>query len=170
MVRPDDNLTLKSVKLFKEWPKKSSQKVPSAISYSPTKNGCRQWGFDIDNESDVLQWTKLELEPKNISKELDILKNLMQGLELVQKLHEGSSKGAPKQISKSSEDVVRDYLLYVMEHFYDSMTSGQLSLEGHGANTFKEVPVDVIFTHPSVGFPDCIRHVINNTRTGNTKH
>jgi len=124
--------------------------VPSVISYSPTEQGCTQWGFDIDNGSDVLQWTKLELEPRERLKELDILNDLMQGFGLIRKLHAGESAITPDQISKSSEDVVRDYMCYVLSHYHDLMSASDSTLQGSGRNVLTEVPLDVVITHPAV--------------------
>lgn len=147
--RPDTTTTLSDITSFRWWPAKQQAKVPSAISYSITKEGKSQWGADIDDNSDVLQWTKLELQPKDTLKELKVLKKLMQGLQLVRDLHNGQSKATPRQISKSSEDIVRDYLLRVTGHWHNKMTTATGGeMKAGGRNTFRVIPVDLVITHP----------------------
>jgi hypothetical protein len=48
-----------------------------------------------------------------------------------------------RHITKSAEDVIRDYLGKVWREWYQYMTS-------KGRYTFKNVPLDIILTHPAI--------------------
>lgn len=134
--------------VFREWPGASMQRVPSAISYSPTSpdKHCSQWGWSIDDDSKVLKWTKLELEPQDTATELAQLRELTKGLDLVRELRENETMGlmndVPEHITKSAEDVVRDYLSKVSRVWYQHMKS-------QGRYTLERVPLDLVITHPA---------------------
>lgn len=68
--------------------KRVARKVPLAYSYSKasTTGECRQWGYSISDNSDVLPWTKLELEPHTTVRELEVLRDLVKGLDLLKEL------------------------------------------------------------------------------------
>ncbi|KAH8656646.1 hypothetical protein BGZ60DRAFT_567767 [Tricladium varicosporioides] len=144
----EDIPALKDIKIFNNWPEKTSVKVPSTISYSassPQANK-RQWGHSIDDDSRVLRWTKLELEPRETLKELEDLQELAKGLDLVKQLKENSEVGVakdiPKHLSKNAEDIVRDYLYKVAREWrHEFAMQSQASLNA--------VPVDIVITHPA---------------------
>ncbi|KAI0127153.1 hypothetical protein BJ170DRAFT_363890 [Xylariales sp. AK1849] len=144
----DDRVSVKDIKLFQAWPKKNSRKVPSAYSYSPSLSGrrCKQWGHDIDDQSQVMRWTKLELEPRTGLAELKQLRELTKGLGLVDKLVASDDmiikNDVPRHVSKAPEDVLRDYLGQVIREWYMHMKS-------LGRHTLDNVPLDVVVTHPA---------------------
>jgi hypothetical protein len=110
----------------------------------------KNWGLDIDDKCEVLSWTKLELKPKDSVKELKVLQNLMRGLDLIRKLNDGQEM-APMQISKSSEDVVRDYLTKVLARWhYALVTARDDSVLAGGQHALRIAPLDVVMTHPVV--------------------
>ncbi|KUJ12158.1 uncharacterized protein LY89DRAFT_688619 [Mollisia scopiformis] len=134
--------------VFKFWPGSDNPRVPSAISYSPTNPDTRrsQWGWSIDDDSKVLKWTKLELEPQSTKAELDQLRELTKGLDLLRELRESKNEGlmtdVPQHITKSAEDIVRDFLTKVSRVWYKHMKSqNQFVLE--------QVPLDLVITHPA---------------------
>ena len=155
--KPDENNpSLDSVNLYQTWPEKASQKVPSAISYSNTERGRRQWGHSIDDGSQVMRWTKLDIDSRTTVRELEVLRELMKGLELVKKLHANGNTAntneVPRHITKDSGDVVRDYLTKVAREWYQYMRS-------QGRYTLDRVPLDIVITPPAVCylFPVCLK-------------
>src|SRR3954451_25475252 len=120
-----NNPSLESLNVYQNWPEQNSQKVPSVISYSSTKTGHMQWGHSIDDGSQVMRWTKLDLESRTTVRELEVLRELMKGLELVEKLHANentaSTNDVPRHITKDAGDVVRDYLTKVAREWYQYM-------------------------------------------------
>lgn len=152
MQEPDNRArSLDDLNLFRAWPTRNEQKVPSKLSFSSTETGRTQWGFDIDSKnSKVLQWTKLELEPRATIDELKVLLDLMGGLRLVGKLHSNAKTGVtidpPRHITRNSEDIVTEYLSRVTREWYKYMTYG----ESGGKNVLQNVPFDLVITHPVV--------------------
>ncbi|KAF4625147.1 hypothetical protein G7Y89_g13022 [Cudoniella acicularis] len=140
--------SLSDITVYRSWPEKDAQKVPSSFSYSRTSAAkrCRQWGYSIDDESEVLRWTKLELEPRTAEQELGVVRELMKGLDLISKLRVNEDAAAtsdiPHHISKSSEDVVRDYMTKIAREWYQHMRSV-------GRYTLENVPLDIVITHPA---------------------
>lgn len=127
-------------------------KVPSTYSYSKasTAGEYRQWGYSICDDSDVVQWTKLELEPRTTFRELEVLRELVKGLDLLNDLR--ASKDAaikndvPRFLPKESCDIVRDYLGKVAREWYSYMSDQPISV-------LKSVPIDIVLTHPAVNSP-----------------
>ena len=124
-------------------------KVPSAISYSKTDatRRHRQWGYSIDEHSQVVRWTKLELEQCSASKELDILRDLVDGLDLLNELRVDESTSLdkiPRHIYKDAQEVVKDFLGKVAREWF-------LYIKGRGRYTLETVPLDIVITHPTVG-------------------
>lgn len=143
------NPKMENLMLFKQWPRKQTQKVPSEISYSRTLNRRKQWGHDIDNDSLVLRWTKMDLEPREPVKELSILGDLVQGLDKIRDLNAATNShdviDLPQHLTRNSADVVRDYLSKVVRAWYiwfKDQPQGQNQLDG--------LPLDVVITHPAV--------------------
>ena len=137
--------TLDNLEVVTNWLGKEGPKVPSAISYSPTSGGCKQWGYSIDDNSTVLRWTKLELRPRSTVKELSVLRELVKGLKLVQELEEQDDldEGIPMHVTKNAKAVVRDYISHVGRHWHKSMgAEGKFALD--------EVHLDIVITHPAV--------------------
>ena len=130
----------------------NAPKVPSLISYSKTSatRRHRQWGYSIDENSHVIRWTKLELESRSKEKELDILRDLVDGLDLVSQLHTNKDTSlrnkVPEHITKDAEDVVQDFLGKVSREWY-------LYMKRQGKYTLESVPLDMVISHPAVGTP-----------------
>ncbi|KAH6665783.1 hypothetical protein B0J14DRAFT_605889 [Halenospora varia] len=141
-------LSVADLRSFRNWPGKDAEKVPSSYSYSKTSRQARkkQWGYSIDDQSRVLRWTKLELEPRETKKELEELRELVQGLNLVKKLKENRDTGKvdeiPRHISKDAIEIIRDYLSKIARAWRDHMTY-------RSASVLTEVPLDIVITHPA---------------------
>lgn len=131
---------------------KSVPKVPSRYSYSKTSTSgeCRQWGYSISDDSNVMQWTKLELEPRAIAQELKVLRDLVQGLDLLKEFRANEdaaiNNDIPRYLPKDAGDVVREYLGKIAREWYQYMRA-------KGRHTLDSVPLDIILTHPAVKSP-----------------
>jgi hypothetical protein len=140
---------LNDVTVFRNWPEANAKKVPSEYSYSKTsvEKRCRQWGYSIDDESQVMRWTKLELEPRTTVRELEVLRELVKGLDLVNELraneNAANTNDIPRHISRDAGDIVRDYLLEVAREWY-------LYIKSQSRHTLDTVPLDIVVTHPAV--------------------
>jgi hypothetical protein len=145
-----DHPSAEEIIVFRAWPGKEALKVPSAFSYSRTSSErrCKQWGYSIDDNSQVMRWTKLELEPRTAINELDVLRELTKGLDLIRELQNNEDAGImneiPRHIARDSGDLVKDYLSKVTREWYQYMRS-------KGKHTLENVPLDIVITHPAVG-------------------
>jgi hypothetical protein len=144
----DGNLSVKDITVFKWWPEREAQKVPSKYSYSRTTTRRRQWGYSIDDKSQVMQWTKLDLVQRKPPQELDVLRGLLKGLDLVDRLRADENASVeneiPRHISKDSWEVMRDYLVQVSEEWHRHMKS-------QGKHILDRVPIDIVISYPAVG-------------------
>ncbi|KAI9868849.1 MAG: hypothetical protein M1813_004700 [Trichoglossum hirsutum] len=99
----------------------------------------------MDENSQVMQWTKLELEPLTTVKELGILRDLVGGLDRMNKLRADESaslNSIPRHISKDAEEVVKDYLGKVSREWYTY-------IKQQGKHTLDSVPIDIVISHPA---------------------
>lgn len=145
-----ENESLDDLTVFINWPEKDAQKVPSEFSYSRSIGKKQQWGYSMSADADVIKWTKLELESRTTVRELEVLRELVKGLDLVNKLR-GNENAAltndiPRHLSRSAEDVVRDYLCKVSREWH-RFIKGQAEL------VLDTVPLDIVLTHPAVYAP-----------------
>ncbi|KAK0705690.1 hypothetical protein B0H67DRAFT_389369 [Lasiosphaeris hirsuta] len=145
--------SFRDLRVFGEWSGGGGAgKIPSAISYSKTPSKCKQWGDDIDKQQSlVLKWTKLELQPQKALQELAKLREALGGLALVESLlrdeREGVQTDMPLHITKSPISIVQDYLTRVARHYYLYMRNNSEFAFERG-----NVPVDMVITHPA-GWP-----------------
>lgn len=126
-------------------------KVPSVYSYSKASGPgeYKQWGYSISDNTSVVQWTKLELEPRTTLRELEVLRDLVKGLDLLKELRANKDAArmndVPRYLPKDSGDVVRDYLGKVAREWYLYMRA-----QRHVTET---IPIDIVLTHPAVNLP-----------------
>jgi hypothetical protein len=159
-VQQDDALVPNSdekITVFERWPGNIDErgmaeaihrKVPSKISYSETLNGQKQWGYSMDIGSTILEWTKLELMPHSPAKQLEVLRELLDGLNLLKgfQQHDELENEVPKHFIKNAVDVIQDYLYRVATEWH-----GHMRAEGRG--TLHELDLDIVITHPIVRLP-----------------
>ncbi|KAK3386605.1 hypothetical protein B0H63DRAFT_520692 [Podospora didyma] len=134
------------IRVIQSFKKHESQKVPSEISYSPSPKGCEQWGYDIDDNSRVLKWTKLELEEtKNRTTELRTLAETLYGLRTLN-LSESEviKNNIPRHLAKEPEDIVKDYLDQIAEKALEEISTVI------GRHVPERIPIDMIVTHPAL--------------------
>ena len=135
------------IKVIQSWKKHSAEKVPSDYSYSPSLiHACDQWGYDIDDNSRVLKWTKLALEESNNrTLELENLTKLLYEMRVVDLNDETViNNKIPRHLAKEPEDIVVDYLENVAEKTLDEISSQV------GRHVPDNIPVDIVVTHPAV--------------------
>ena len=136
------------IRVLQGWPTHESEKVPSEISYSPSPKGCKQWGYDIDDNSRVLKWTKLELqETTNRFAELRTLAETLLGLQLLDLSEEAVIRNdIPRHLAKEPEDIVRDYLSEIAEQTLEEICTQV------GRRVADNIPIDMVITHPAVSY------------------
>lgn len=135
------------IRVIQSWKKHSTDKVPSDYSYSPSLvQSCEQWGYDIDDNSRVLRWTKLSLEPSNDRiLELQNLKTLLFEMRHVNLSPDKIiNNDIPRYLGKEPEDILTDYLENVAEKTLDEITSQV------GSHVPDNIPIDIVVTHPAV--------------------
>jgi len=157
----DPETLVGDINVINSWAKREAEKVPSDFSYSPSLvNGCQQWGYDIDEFSRVLRWTKLALEETyDREQELQNLSSLLYEMRLVNLTTSlVLNNDLPRHLSKEPEDILKDYLEQVAEKTYEEIASqvGQRFLE--------HIPVDIVVTHPAVSICSIPSVADSNTR------
>ncbi|KAK0706279.1 hypothetical protein B0T26DRAFT_726089 [Lasiosphaeria miniovina] len=136
--------------VFDSWGEGGSNggKIRSAMSYSRTPHGRRQWGNDIDEKNSlVLQWTKLELQARPPLDELKSLLQSLNGLHLLEGLR-GNDMAAvehaiPEHITRGPVEVVEEFLSRVARQYYMWMLDQNEFIFKDG-----NVPMDMVITHP----------------------
>jgi hypothetical protein len=124
----------------------------------------------MDDDSEVMRWTKLELEPRTTVRELEVLRELVKGLDLVHELraneNAANTSDIPRHLSKDAGDVVRDYLGKVAKEWF-------LYMRSQGKHTLTSVPLDIVITHPAVRSPSAVAFnspiLICSRSTGRTR-
>lgn len=120
--------------------------MPSQVSYSLTPKGCKQWGYDIDDNSLVLKRTKIQLEEvRERVEELRTLGELINRLRLLNLTRDEVRKnGVPKHLAKEPEAIVKDYLDKIAD-----MTAKEIS-EHIGKKVLENIVIDLTVTHPAI--------------------
>jgi hypothetical protein len=140
---------LDKLRIYREWPGGESTKVPSAISYSKAKTGKLQWGHDIDVDSQVLRWTKLELQQQTKTVELRQLRDTVRGLRMMAAFRAdelaGANQDTPDHLGLDAEDIVTDFLRKVVRKWLEFM-------QADSAVVLINVPIDLVITHPGVSY------------------
>ena len=99
-----------------------------------------------------MRWTKLELEPRATVKELEVLGELLTGLDLIGNLrannYPANMDSIPQHLPKDAGDIIRDYLGEVAREWF-------LYISSQGKSTLGAVPIDIVITHPAVSFSFC---------------
>ncbi|ERS97679.1 hypothetical protein HMPREF1624_05850 [Sporothrix schenckii ATCC 58251] len=140
--RPID---LNDIHVVQNWPGASEVKVPSQISYSNSKNRLLQYGYSIDDDSEVLSKTKLELqESRDRGRELTTFTQTLHGLASLRLNDANAIAGRiPRHLAKTAEDIVQDYLERIADVTYDDM------INTLGRAVPEQIPIDLVITHPA---------------------
>ncbi|KAK3312872.1 hypothetical protein B0H66DRAFT_607926 [Apodospora peruviana] len=127
------------IKVLQSWPSLHSSTVPTKISYTPSSRGCRQWGYDIDDNSTVQKGLLSGLEEKSREQELDDLVGLVFGAADVD-----LTESVPAYLCKGPEQVAKDFLSKLAEFVADKI---QISV---GRLVLGAVPTDLVVSYPSL--------------------
>lgn len=140
--RPID---LNDIHVVQNWPGASEVKVPSQISYSNSKNRLLQYGYSIDDDSEVLSKTKLELQDsRDRGRELTTFTQTLHGLASLRLNDANAIAGRiPRHLAKTAEDIVQDYLERIADVTYDDM------INTLGRAVPEQIPIDLVITHPA---------------------
>jgi len=143
--------------LFQAWFPANSPKVPSEISFSPSRSGLAQWGHSIDPDTPPVRYAKLELQARGRQVELEKLADVIKGLQLMARFRADQGAGArnevPQFLTLSAEDIVTEFLDRVVRRWHNEMQSENEALLA--AN-----PLDLVITHPGVGCPGSMIHPV----------
>ncbi|KAK4206920.1 hypothetical protein QBC37DRAFT_406681 [Rhypophila decipiens] len=138
-----------AVRVFEDWPRSQTVKVPSVISYTPTTTGTKQWGHDIADGSEVLRWTKLELRSQSreveLERLLDTVRSLPFSTSLLREGGGGDSLGVnvPVHLGLAPLDIIADFLKKVARCWHDARLKDTQRL-------LQNVTLDLVVTHPGV--------------------
>ncbi|CAK7208180.1 hypothetical protein SEUCBS140593_000086 [Sporothrix eucalyptigena] len=147
--RPID---LNDIHVVQNWPGASEVKVPSQISYSNSKQRLLQYGYSIDEDSEVLSKTKLELQDGNDrGRELTTFTQTLHGLASLRLNDANAIAGRiPRHLAKTAEDIVQDYLERIADVTYDDM------INTLGRAVPEQIPIDMVITHPAKWSEDAL--------------
>jgi hypothetical protein len=119
------------------------QKIPSRISYSESQNGEEQWGASLSKDAIAMINTKLELDLRGTSDELDLVLHTLDGMHNLDFQYVKSSGPTSEYTWKVPEEIVEDYLTKVCEYLYQAVTE---FTEAYN----RLVPTDIVITMPPV--------------------
>ena len=141
------NADLKEIQLVRDWGPQmgNTDKVPSVISYSPhTDEGEQQWGSSLSPDAVAMVNSKLELDVQdNKSDELDLILQVLDGMNDLNFVHVKASKGYPDYTWKVPEIIVTDYLAKVFQYVEQRISQ-------FAAEMRTRLPVDIVLTVPVV--------------------
>jgi hypothetical protein len=124
----------------------NSDKIPSVISYSPRSTGNeQQWGASLSPDAVAMVNTKIGLDLHDVSEELDLIIQALDGMKDLGFENIKASQGLPEYPWKSPEEIVTDYLTKVFQYVLQSIDVFSASL---GAL----LPIDIVMTMPTVCF------------------
>ena len=120
------------------------QKIPSVISYSlKTANREQQWGTDLSPQAIAMVHTKLQLDVDDVSAELDLILQALDGMHNLDFRYIRDAGSAPKYPRKGPEEIVEDYLTRVFDYLLQAVGSFTQELRDR-------IPVDIVVTVPAV--------------------
>lgn len=135
---------------------RNDEKVPSVISYSPaSENQELQWGSSLSSNAVAMVHTKLALDVRGNSEELDLILESLDGMHDLKFQHIKDFKGSPPYPWKIPEVIVEDYLTKAFDAFLEAMDS-RLD-NGFKQEIRDHLPVDIVVTIPAV----CLRMPLN---------
>ena len=121
-------------------------KVPSVYSYSPaSKEGEQQWGLSISPKAVTMVHTKLELDVRGTSEELDLALDALNGMHNLRFQNIQAAGSLPHYTWKRPEKIAQDYLTKVYEAFAEYTRLDE--------ELRARIPVDIVITIPAVCDP-----------------
>lgn len=119
-------------------------KIPSVKSYSRRSEALeQQWGGSLSPDAVAMIHTKLELDVRDVSEELDFILAALDGMKNLNFRHVEESGGRPDYTDKSAEQIVTEYLTNVFEYVVQKVDETTRHLKDHYAT-------DIVVTVPTV--------------------
>lgn len=132
-----------TVEFLTDWqPNYAEPKVPSVISYSPSRGHYSNWGDSVDPQALKMSWTKLQLDEQSRSQELEWILDALQNMKISMESL-GQKKRMPPYPANSPVDVVSDYLMKIREVVVKF-------LRGKYGAVFDNLPKELVVTIPAV--------------------
>ena len=141
-----NQIPLNEITIMQNWGErqKNTDKIPSVISFSPADEKMqRQWGYDLSHGAVAMIQTKLELDVQDISHELELIIQNLDGMNNLETAHIMRSGGSLDFTYMSAEDVVTEYLSRVFEQVLSAV-------EKFSKPFLETTSVDVVVTVPTV--------------------
>lgn len=122
------------------------KKVPSVKSYShPSERGEEQWGSDLSPDAISMVHTKLELHQQNVSDELNLILQALEGMDDLKFDSLKQREVAPGYSDKSAEEIVTDFLVHVFQAFDDARAADLIPQD-----LLSKFPTTIVATVPTV--------------------
>lgn len=135
---------LDDIHVIQDWRRNEADKVPSVISYSESRDATEgQWGYDLSEDAIAMIHTKLQLGLQDVSGELDLLINALDGTNDLSFHHLKAVKVLPGYPNKTAEQIVTDYLRLITRCLI-------MELHSRFRHVLERVPVDLAVTIPVV--------------------
>jgi len=129
----------------------NTDKVPSVISYSPASEAReQQWGLSLSPDAVAMVHTKLELDVRGTSEELDLVLEALDGMRNLHFQNIQASGSLPHYTWKRPESIAQDYLTKVYDAFAEVLYE---RLQGFPDELKALMPVDIVVTVPAVCHP-----------------
>lgn len=136
---------LTNIKTISDWGNgmTNAGKIPSVISYS--KGEGPQWGEKLDPGSIAMVHTKLQLELRTTSHELDYCRQALEGMNNLDYQSLKAAGSLPPYPCESPEVIVEDFL-------YRMFNSLRTVPRSFNSGAFRNSPVDIVATIPAVRY------------------
>lgn len=143
-------IDLKDIEVNTYWGEKmgNSDKIPSVISYSDSSEKReQQWGASLSPNAVAMINTKLELDLRGTTDELDLILQTLDGVNNLRFQHIREIGPLPDYPCKGPEAIVTDYLTRVFDYLLDQVDNFSEELR-------RVIPVDIVLTIPAVNTVD----------------
>jgi hypothetical protein len=119
-------------------------KIPSVYSYSPSGDkGEQQWGLSLSENAIAMVNTKLELDLRGVSDELDIILHALEGMNNLDFQSIEDTGGLPDFPWQGPAEIVADYLEKVFEYLLQAVEPFSDAFRA-------QTQVDIVVTVPPV--------------------
>jgi hypothetical protein len=144
------------LQVFTQWPGFSGQKVKSLVSYSESKTHRKQFGNDIDDNSEIVKWTKLDLDPKLLNDHLKQVHSATKGLDRIKSLVQSISRNGQEMLDLDIPLHITKNTTEIIEYFFEkALAAWKAHIQARADGLLGVVPIDIVVTHPAVSsYPD----------------
>ena len=143
------------IRVIQSWKTHESLKVPSKISYTHSRVGREQWGFDIDDNAIVHKELRRGLAgPKSKLEELRDLSALVYAARVA-----NLDETVPRHLIKTPDHMAVDFLSFVAEKTCDEIRTVV------GRHVLDNVPVDLVVTYEAVSLQSSTQYPRDKIQT-----